>query len=342
MRRVLTTCLIFAALLAGVAALVLLLSGDRLIRKPAPLTGMDTGVRAQVMMQWDLTLLEEWGRTGSWIRLRGHPIPADQPELIADEVFALHQLSALGFKPVILLRWGEKTWQNGIRPGGGQRLPHDLREAYQRAFAEGRVFGRTGAAFEFENEPDISFVQENPETYLAFLKACYLGVKAGGAMRDGGQRTVGSKTVGGGADRDGYRQTVQPSDRGGAAIPYRLPLSAERRSSPRVVMAPLALPPGPYFEQMVANGLFSYTDAFNYHYYGYAEDFAGVYRQFATAVNELGNVVGGGGGAPPPQGRGGGGGGPPPPPPTTGNRKAATRRWRWNEPRSGPTRDQPT
>jgi hypothetical protein len=37
---------------------------------------------------------------------------------------------------------------------------------------------------------------------------------------------------------------------------------------------------------MVANGLFSYTDAFNYHYYGYAEDFAGVYGQFAEAVSE--------------------------------------------------------
>src|SRR5690606_11436828 len=57
---------------------------------------------------------------------------------------------------------------------------------------------------------------------------------------------------------------------------------------PLVVMAPLALPPGPYFEQLVANGLFSYTDAFNYHYYGYAEDFTGVYRQFESAVADVG------------------------------------------------------
>ncbi|MEZ5413454.1 MAG: hypothetical protein R3F03_03975 [Opitutaceae bacterium] len=49
-------------------------------------------------------------------------------------------------------------------------------------------------------------------------------------------------------------------------------------------MAPLALPPGPYFEQLVANGLLSYTDAFNYHYYGYAEDFTGAYWQFHDAV----------------------------------------------------------
>lgn len=49
-------------------------------------------------------------------------------------------------------------------------------------------------------------------------------------------------------------------------------------------MAPLALPPGPYFERLWANGLASYTDGFNFHYYGYAEDFTGVYRQFEDAI----------------------------------------------------------
>jgi hypothetical protein len=101
--------------------------------------------------------------------------------LIALEVDALHRLTALGFRPIIFLRWGEKTWQNGIRPGGGQRLPHRLARSLSTGLAEGRIFGRDRRAFEFENEPDISFVQENPETYLAFLKACYLGVKAGAA-----------------------------------------------------------------------------------------------------------------------------------------------------------------
>jgi hypothetical protein len=53
-------------------------------------------------------------------------------------------------------------------------------------------------------------------------------------------------------------------------------------------MAAPALPPGPYFERLWANGLASYTDGFNFHYYGYAEDFTGVYRQFEAAVAELG------------------------------------------------------
>ncbi len=49
-------------------------------------------------------------------------------------------------------------------------------------------------------------------------------------------------------------------------------------------MAALALPPGPYFDAWVANDGLRHTDGFNYHYYGYAEDFAGVYRQFEAAV----------------------------------------------------------
>ena len=36
--------------------------------------------------------------------------------------------------------------------------------------------GRPG--LEFENEPDINFIEENPETHAAFQKACYLGVRA--------------------------------------------------------------------------------------------------------------------------------------------------------------------
>ncbi|HYD84145.1 MAG TPA: hypothetical protein VEA63_08825, partial [Opitutus sp.] len=55
-------------------------------------------------------------------------------------------------------------------------------------------------------------------------------------------------------------------------------------------MAPLALPPGPFFEQLVANGLFGYTDVFNYHYYGYAEDFSDVYHQFGDAAASARNA----------------------------------------------------
>jgi len=62
---------------------------------------------------------------------------------------------------------------------------------------------------------------------------------------------------------------------------------AKESNRPRVIMAPLGLPPGPYLERLVANGLLSYTDGFNYHFYGYAADFTGVYRQFEGALSDL-------------------------------------------------------
>jgi hypothetical protein len=49
-------------------------------------------------------------------------------------------------------------------------------------------------------------------------------------------------------------------------------------------MAALALPPGPYLERLIGNDALTYTTGFNYHFYGYAEDFSGVHRQFAAAV----------------------------------------------------------
>jgi hypothetical protein len=53
---------------------------------------------------------------------------------------------------------------------------------------------------------------------------------------------------------------------------------------PQVVMAALAMPPGPYLGRLMQNDLFSYTDGFNFHYYGYARDFTPVYRQFEDAA----------------------------------------------------------
>lgn len=222
---------------------------------------MDSGNTATALRAWNRNLMTEWARAHSWLRIRGYPIAKDKPEVAVCEAKALRDLSASGFRPILLFRWGESTWTSGIRPGGGHRMPLDLREAFQRGSDESRRFGRTGAAFEIDNEPDIAFVQDNPETYMAFLKAVYLGVKA--VSQEG--RMMISEV--GKLKADG-RPNLQVSSR------------------PLVTMAPLALPPGPYFERLVANGLFSYTDAFNYHYYGYAEDFAGVYGQFAAAANE--------------------------------------------------------
>lgn len=267
----------------------------------AQLSSMDSGASAQKIAKWDEGLLTEWGQAGPWLRIRGIPDPSvpTKSELVRQEVAALRALKGLGFKSIPFLRWGTDLWKTGVRTGGGQRLPLDLREVYARVLAYGQAYGEMVAGFELENEPDISFVQDNPETYMAFLKAGYLGLKQGAAENVGPDDKQSAGSI----------FDAQPNDRldwpAGTSLVYRRyagrrggawePLNWRDVASaqlpvrgPLVVMAPLALPPGPYFEQLVANGLFSYTDAFNYHYYGYADDFSGVYRQFEAAVHEAG------------------------------------------------------
>lgn len=59
-------------------------------------------------------------------------------------------------------------------------------------------------------------------------------------------------------------------------------------AAPRVVMGALGLPPGPWLERFAENDGFTYTDGFNFHYYGYADDFRDVYARHGEAVATLG------------------------------------------------------
>ena len=194
---------------------------------------------------------------------------------------ALDELHECGVRICVILRWAPSDWTKGVRPGGGQRHPLDLREVYERGRRLGAAYGDLVDVWEIENEPDIDFVVENPETHAAFQKAVYLGLKSGVRIAYQAGLSLEFKT---GSD-SGWLARKQ----GRSALDLKLPPSA--RSAPsRVVMAPLALPPGPYLERLWANGLASYTDGFNFHFYGYAEDFTGVYRQFEDAVAKLGAV----------------------------------------------------
>jgi hypothetical protein len=47
-------------------------------------------------------------------------------------------------------------------------------------------------------------------------------------------------------------------------------------SAPLVLMGALALPPGPWLERAAKNGLLDYTDAYNFHFYGYADELTDV------------------------------------------------------------------
>ncbi|WP_138223053.1 hypothetical protein [Nibricoccus aquaticus] len=165
---------------------------------------------------------------------------------MAREKDALRILRERGWRICALVEWDEASWAGGVRAGGGKRVAMDLRDVWARVRALGRDFAGCVDGWEIGNEPDISFLEENAETYVAYLKACRLGLRAGEREVEGAS---------------------------GAA-----------ESRARVVMAPLALPPGPYFERLWETGAGAATDGFNFHFYGYAEDFSGVYGQFRDAV----------------------------------------------------------
>jgi hypothetical protein len=229
------------------------------------------------------------GANGTWMRVRGlAELGSSGPRTVETDREGLRRLHGQGIKTTVLLLWGPTDWKSGVRSGGGPRMPLDLREAFERGRALGKAYGDLVDAWEIENEPDIGFVAENPEVYAAFHKTCYLGVHAGIAeclkSRAGPKWSVTHQ-----ADGPRIRYPVHAADPGRLSVPLTGSQAVweGRDSAPRVLMAPLALPPGPYLERLWRNGFASYTDGFNYHYYGYAEDFTGVYRQFEDAVARL-------------------------------------------------------
>jgi hypothetical protein len=200
--------------------------------------GIDGGESPSVIWKGALAQKELPVAAGTWLRVRNLGL-AMEPAAVARERAALQALKQRGFRIIALVEWPASSWAGGVRAGGGGRFPLDLREAWERARALGRLYGDAVDCWEIGNEPDVSFLEDNAETYAAYLKAC----------------------------RAGLRASADPA-----------------RTMPRVLMAPLALPPGPYFERLWASGAAAATDGFNFHYYGYAEDFSDVYAQFRDAV----------------------------------------------------------
>lgn len=246
--------------------------------------GFDVG-RDLAVYQDALRSGELSGFNGQWLRVRsiagagGEGDKASRTETGDRE--AIKALHERGVKVCVILRWGPGEWKSGVRAGGGHRLPLDLREIYERGRRIGAIYGDIVNVWEIENEPDINFIVDNPETYAAFQKAAYLGLKHG--VESAFQSHRGEAR----GERRERSSTWLEHKRG-----WRSELEAPRSQlivhrSSLVIMAPLALPPGPYLERLWANGIASYTDGFNYHYYGYAEDFSGVYGQFRDAVKEL-------------------------------------------------------
>jgi hypothetical protein len=216
---------------------------------------------------------------GGWIRLRGIAGPAEKKQVTDNRTemqdktgaprAALVQLRERGHKICILVRW-PADWRTAY-------LPLDLQKAFETGRKLGATFGDAVDAWEIENEPDLAFVPESAERYAAYLKSTYLGLKAGIAdarKSESGaaftEATTPKKRKAEGPDNLGFRSQV-------SGFPQ----------APLVLMGALGLPPGPWLGRFVANDGLSYTDGFNYHYYGYAEDFTGVYAQHERVAAEL-------------------------------------------------------
>ncbi len=133
-------------------------------------------------------------------------------------------------------------------PRPGNQLPEDLLKVYQSARGLAANYRGIVDAWEMVGEPDVGYCTDLPDRVVAFQKAVYLGLKAGAG--------------------EGSGATGQSAD-----------------SAPVVLMGALALPPGPWLDRAAANGIFEYTDAVNFHFYGLAGDLPGViaaHRDFAA------------------------------------------------------------
>lgn len=207
--------------------------------------GWDSGYDARALA--DTVATDGRSNGWGWARLRGAwlVLPADKEQRRT----ALLHLRRAGVRTVVFGNGGR--WSTKRASG---YVPGDLREGFQRSVRLGQAFGLQIDAWEIENEPDLIYVPDNPESYVAYLKALYLGLNAGV------ERAIGWSP------------------------PDRLPTAHGSPRAARVLKAPMGLPPGTYFEALLDNDLLSYTDGFNFHYYGYAQDFPGAYRLYESAV----------------------------------------------------------
>ncbi len=248
-----------------------LLTAGALLARP----GFDTGRNAAGWLAESTGVTEVPWAGPYWVRLRGIADPADATAL-AEEQKRLTTLRGRGEKVCVQLFVGARQWKSGVRPGAYRRFPLDVREAYAWARALGEAYGPFVDAWELDNEPDIGWAPENPENFAAYLKACYLGFHDGARVAattlapEKRRRSLGSSF---------HKVTAYLAPTGTAA--HRQPTMA------RVTMGSMALPPGPYFQALLRNEALAYTDGFNFHYYGYSEDFSGVYRQFESAITRF-------------------------------------------------------
>ena len=270
------------------------------------LANVDSGMGASDFAQWveqcsDSKLVSGRGAYGSvpphgirdrdtWVRIRGLPWPdksGTNHDTVAAARHGLLRLRQLGYSVLVNDGIGGTIWTRGTRSAPGKNLlPLDLREGYSRAIRLGQAYGDLVDTWEIENEPELIYVPENIEHYAAYLKVCYLGLKVGIELNTEQKlRTA----VGAAKQLNDARHEPRNPNPGDLPTPYSGEADRHYRN---ILMAPLGLPPGPQFELLLRNELLSYTDGFNFHFYGYPEDFQSVYHLFACSVVTGGAGIG--------------------------------------------------
>ena len=218
--------------------------------------GIDACLTAHVTPDERTRYLRLLSQSGvGWLRERGPSASFSELKAAGHRVVAFVQLPGLEPK----------------QPGNA--LPEDLREVYNAARRMAGEYAEQVDAWEMVGEPDVGYCRDLPDRLAAYQKAVYLGIKAGAGVVER-------------VDPNAMDRTESPEARWGQRAPPTRPTQPSTRPAPLVLMGALALPPGPWLERARRNDLLDYTDAYNFHFYGLADDLTGVIAAHARVAHE--------------------------------------------------------
>jgi|GEM_PF-860390 len=198
-----------------------------------------------------------------WLRERGFGLtfkPEERPDWAVDPWDTSHrrawrEIQSAGFRVVAFAGLPEPV---PVEYADNQ-LPEDLRKVYEQSFLLGHVTLDEVDAFEMVGEPDAHYCKDLPERVAAFQKATYLGIKDGARAAQVGDPVQPWTTP-----------SPVPLDR----LSHLRKSKASASQLPIVLSGGLAFPPGNWLDVAAENGIYEYTDAVNFHHYGFASDLA--------------------------------------------------------------------
>jgi len=202
-----------------------------------------------------------------WLRERGFgqtSTPEELPEWAVDPWDTHHrrvwrEARSAGFRVVAFAGTPEPV---PVEHPSNQ-LPEDLRKVYRQSYLLGHLTLGEVDAFELVGEPDAHYCKDLPDRVAAFQKAAYLGIKDGALAAHLGDARAPETTP-----------SLVPLDR----LSHPRQKRASTFESPIILSGGLAFPPGNWLDLAAENGIYEYTDAVNFHHYGFASDLAPAIR----------------------------------------------------------------